>query len=32
MALRSHFAATQHFDRFRGEADIECAALTEPDL
>jgi hypothetical protein len=26
------FAATQHFGRFRGEADIECAALTELDL
>jgi hypothetical protein len=27
-----HFAATQQFSRFRGEADIQLAALAEPDL
>ena len=27
-----HFAATQQFSRFRSEADIQRAALTEPDL
>ena len=26
------FAATQQFSRFRSEADIQRAALTEPDL
>jgi hypothetical protein len=26
-----HFAATQQFGRFRSEADIQRAALTEPD-
>ena len=26
------FAATQNFGRFRNEADIDRAALTEPDL
>jgi hypothetical protein len=27
-----HFAATQQFGRFRSKADIQRAALTEPDL
>jgi hypothetical protein len=27
-----HFAVTQQFSRFRSEADIQRAALTEPDL
>ncbi len=27
-----HFAATQQFGRFQSEADIQRAALTEPDL
>jgi hypothetical protein len=27
-----HFAATQQFGRFLSEADIQRAALTEPDL
>jgi hypothetical protein len=27
-----HFAATQQFSRFRSEADIQRAAITEPDL
>ena len=27
-----HFAATQQFSRFRSEADIQRAALTEPEL
>ena len=27
-----HFAATQQFGRFRSEADIQRAAITEPDL
>lgn len=27
-----HFAAMQHFRRFRSKADIQRAALTEPDL
>jgi hypothetical protein len=27
-----HFAATQYFGRFRGKADIKCAAFTELDL
>jgi hypothetical protein len=27
-----HFAATQQFSRFRSEADIQRAALTEPHL
>jgi hypothetical protein len=27
-----HAAATQQFSRFRSEADIQRAALTEPDL
>jgi hypothetical protein len=28
----SRFAATQQFSRFRSEADIQRAALKEPDL
>ena len=27
-----HFVATQQFGRFRSKADIQRAALTEPDL
>ena len=27
-----HFVAAQQFGRFRSEADIQRAALTEPDL
>ena len=27
-----HFMATQQFSRFRSEADIQRAVLTEPDL
>jgi hypothetical protein len=32
MGTSRHFAATQQFGRFRSEADIQRAALTEPDL
>jgi hypothetical protein len=27
-----HFAATQQFSRFQSEADIQRAAIAEPDL
>jgi hypothetical protein len=32
MATSRHFVATQQFGRFRSKADIQRAALTEPDL
>ena len=31
-ATSRHFVAIQQFSRFRSEADIQRAALTEPDL